>query len=133
MLALVLALAACGRVDSTPVDAATVLDGAAPVDAAPVDAVPVDAAPIVQTFSVGLECSGYCKGGYGGQKITPNPNSDWLCTTHGFPRSLSYTISSNQPGGRFCVYIYPSNPPTFGCDSSCSGCNPMDSVTCSNP
>ena len=128
VLAMVLVLAACGRVDPVPVDAATAVDGAVPVDATP-----ADAAPIVQIFAVGLECSGYCKGGYGGQKITPNTNPDWLCTTHGFPRSLSYTISSNQPGGRFCVYHDPSNPPTFGCDSSCSGCNPIDSVTCSNP
>lgn len=104
VLVMVLASAACGNVTSMPVDAATALDGPVPVDAAP-----ADAAPIVQTFSVGLECSGYCKGGYGGQKITPNPNPDWLCTTHGFPRSLSYTISSNQPGGRFCVYNYPSS------------------------
>jgi len=95
-----------------------------------------DAAPdatIVQTFIVGVECSGgNCTGGYNGQKNTQGPpTADYLCTTHSFPHATSYTISGAQPGGKFCSYN--ATTKQFGCDSSCSGCNAIDSVTCSNP
>jgi len=74
----------------------------------------------------------YCAGGYNGAKTAAGPpTATKLCTNHSFPRSTSYTISNTQPGGRFCTW----NPATgqFGCDSSCSGCNAIATVTCSNP
>lgn len=94
----------------------------------------IDAAPIEQTFPVNVDCNGgRCIGGSNGNiKVAENmATADKLCTDHGFPRSLSFTISDTQPGGKFCRF----NPTTmqFGCDPSCSSCNPMDSVTCSNP
>ncbi len=93
----------------------------------------VDAAPVTQTFAVGAECNtSRCGGGYGGQKNASGPpTADKICTTHMFPRALSYTISSQQPGGRFCSYD--ATTMAFACDPSCSGCNAIDSVTCSNP
>ncbi len=110
-----------------PIDASIEGDAAVPADAA------VDAAPDVQTFPVGFDCGGgHCEGGYNGQKDATGPaNSAWLCAKLGFPRWLSFTISSSRPGGRFCTWTAVAMQ--FVCDPSCSGCNPIDSVTCSNP
>ena len=90
-------------------------------------------APVVATFPVGVECNGgHCTGGYENQlNAAGPPTADHVCTTHAFPRATSYTISSKQPGGRFCTYDPTAQQ--FGCDSDCSGCNAIDSVTCSTP
>ena len=111
--------------DSPVVDAAIAIDGAM-----------IDAGPIVMTFNVTLtDCDGSkCKGGYDGMKQPAQggtANATKLCADHTFPTAVDYTISTNTPGGRFCTYVPGSM--TWGCDGSCCGCNPITTVTCSNP
>jgi hypothetical protein len=90
--------------------------------------------PNVAMFAVGAECNGsHCTGGYGGKPVPQGaPTADHLCTTHAFARATSYTFSNQQPGGRFCTYA-PTSAQQFQCDSDCSGCNAINSVTCANP
>ena len=95
----------------------------------------IDAGPdatMVMSFTVASECDGSrCRGGRDGTKDLTNGTStaDKVCTQHSFTRSTSFTISNTQPGGRFCSW----NNNAWACDPSCSGCNPIDNVTCSTP
>jgi hypothetical protein len=100
------------------------------VDASP-DA-PPDAAIIQQTFAVGIDCNGgRCTGGRDGNKnASGDANSAKLCADHTLPHVVDFTISQTQPGGKFCTFD--PGAMQFNCDPSCSGCNPIDSVTCSS-
>ena len=119
-----------------PSDGGATLDAPA-IDAALVDATPtVDAAPVTMTFNVTLtDCDGSkCKGGYDGAKQPAqggDANTAKLCADHMFPTAIDFTISTNTPGGRFCTWS--PGTMTWGCDGSCSGCNPITTITCSNP
>ncbi|MFN0246173.1 MAG: hypothetical protein ACKV2T_04650 [Kofleriaceae bacterium] len=110
-------------------------DGA--IDTMLVDSAPMpDAAPIMMTFNiVATDCDGSrCKGGYDGVKQPTDggtANTAKLCADRQFPTAIDFTINSNTPGGRFCTWA--PGTMTWGCDGSCSGCNPIATVTCSNP
>jgi hypothetical protein len=91
----------------------------------------VSVTPATQTFTVGVnDCSGgHCNGGYDGQKdIKLLPTATEQCVDRGFGRATDFTIGG-QPGGRFCTFT----GGTYGCDSSCDGCNVMTTITCVKP
>lgn len=88
-----------------------------------------DAAPATQTFTVGpTDCNGgHCRAGYDGSKdATELSTATKLCAGHGFARATDFTLVDNQPGGKFCSFRNTS----YGCDNSCSGCNPIGTITC---
>ena len=117
-----------------------VADAAAPIrtTTSPLDAGGSDAAPegsvdasATETFSVGNgDCNGgHCKGGYGGAKdVTLLPTATEQCVVRAFTHALDFTIGG-QPGGKFCVF----KSGKYSCDSSCDGCNTMQTITCAKP
>jgi hypothetical protein len=88
-------------------------------------------ASITQTFAVGSsDCGGgHCNGGYDGVKDPKHlPTASKQCVDRAFARATDFTIGG-EPGGRFCDY----GGASYGCDSSCDGCNIMTTVTCVKP
>lgn len=92
-----------------------------------------DAAPSgPTTFQIGGNgCDGArCGGGSGGRKASDAmPTADKLCRDRGFARASDFTIVDEEPGGRFCTW----RGTAWGCDPSCSSCNPIASATCVSP
>ncbi len=108
---------------SPPTSAAPLPPGDASADAGP---------PSPMTFDVAADaCDGSrCGGGYDGEKRTTTlPTADKLCHDRGYARASDFTISRQQPGGRFCSW----GGKSWGCDTGCSGCNPIATVTCVFP
>lgn len=80
------------------------------------------------------ECNGArCGGGYDGTKNADpgagRDTTDYLCKQRGNTAMVSFTLGG-QPGGRFCAYN--AAAAAWGCDPSCSGCNTVATVTCTN-
>jgi hypothetical protein len=107
--------------------------GAADGSAKPAtDAGAPDAAPATKTFTVGsTDCNGgHCRAGYGGTKDSGELiTASKQCVDHGFARATDFTMIAKKPGGKFCSF----KNSAYGCDSSCSGCNPMETITCATP
>jgi hypothetical protein len=117
--------------DSTSTPAPRASDsGTAPrADASKADGGAADGAPATQTFTVGsTDCNGgRCRAGYDGDKdMDELATATKQCLGHGFTRATDFTLANKQPGGKFCSFKSGS----YGCDNSCSGCNPIDTITC---
>jgi len=93
-----------------------------------------DPLPPTATFNVtSSSCNGArCGGGYEGRKDSLSQAQvtlDYLCSQNNYSVAINFTISTSQPGGRYCSRVNGG----WTCDPSCSGCNPVTSVTCSSP
>ena len=116
---------------SVPQDAGgTALDASPSCDGGACDATVGETGPAEATFTLGAtDCKGgRCPGGYNGVKdATLLPTATNQCNLRGFVKATDFTLGG-EPGGLFCAYSETNG--TYGCDPSCSGCDTMQTVTC---